>query len=300
MDEHDDWLAEHFEANRTHLRAVAYRLLGSLSEADDAVQEAWLRLSRSGTSGVQNLGGWLTTVVARVCLDMLRSRKSRREVSLDELSGVRVPDPIVTREDRTDPEHETLLADSVGLALLVVLETLTPAERLAFVLHDMFAVPFEEIAPLVGRSSTTARQLASRARRRVRGAANAPDADLARQREVVEAFLAAARGGDFDALVAVLDSDVVLRADRGGVGAGALREVRGAQAVAEQALTFSQFAPFARPALVNGTAGVVVFERGRPFSVMGFTVGGGKIVEIDILADPARLGQLDLMALLDD
>ena len=300
MDEHDDWLAEHFEANRTHLRAVAYRMLGSLSEADDAVQEAWLRLSRSGTSGVQNLGGWLTTVVARVCLDMLRSRKSRREVSLDELSGVRVPDPIVTREDRTDPEHETLLADSVGLALLVVLETLTPAERLAFVLHDMFAVPFEEIAPLVGRSSTTARQLASRARRRVRGAANAPDADLARQREVVEAFLAAARGGDFDALVAVLDSDVVLRADRGGVRAGALREVRGAQAVAEQALTFSQFAPFARPALVNGTAGVVVFERGRPFSVMGFTVGGGKIVEIDILADPARLGQLDLMALLDD
>ena len=299
MDEHD-WLVEHFEANRTHLRAVAYRMLGSLSEADDAVQEAWLRLSRSGTSGVQNLGGWLTTVVARVCLDMLRSRKSRREVSLDELSGVRVPDPIVTREDRTDPEHETLLADSVGLALLVVLETLTPAERLAFVLHDMFAVPFEEIAPLVGRSSTTARQLASRARRRVRGAANAPDADLARQREVVEAFLAAARGGDFDALVAVLDSDVVLRADRGGVRAGALREVRGAQAVAEQALTFSQFAPFARPALVNGTAGVVVFERGRPFSVMGFTVGGGKIVEIDILADPARLGQLDLMALLDD
>ena len=299
MDEHD-WLVEHFEANRTHLRAVAYRMLGSLSEADDAVQEAWLRLSRSDTTGIKNLGGWLTTVVARVCLDMLRSRKSRREVSLDELSGVRVPDPIVTREDRTDPEHETLLADSVGLALLVVLETLTPAERLAFVLHDMFAVPFEEIAPLVGRSSTTARQLASRARRRVRGAANAPDADLARQREVVEAFLAAARGGDFDALVAVLDSDVVLRADRGGVRAGALREVRGAQAVAEQALTFSQFAPFARPALVNGTAGVVVFERGRPFSVMGFTVGGGKIVEIDILADPARLGQLDLMALLDD
>jgi RNA polymerase sigma-70 factor (ECF subfamily) len=300
MDEHDDWLAEHFEANRTHLRAVAYRLLGSLSEADDAVQEAWLRLSRSDTTGIKNLGAWLTTIVARVCLDMLRSRKARGEVPLDELSGVRVPDPIVTREDRTDPEHETLLADSVGLALLVVLETLTPAERLAFVLHDMFAVPFEEIAPLVGRSSTTARQLASRARRRVRGAANAPDADLARQREVVEAFLAAARGGDFDALVAVLDSDVVLRADRGGVRAGALREVRGAQAVAEQALTFSQFAPFARPALVNGTAGVVVFERGRPFSVMGFTVGGGKIVEIDILADPARLGQLDLMALLDD
>jgi RNA polymerase sigma-70 factor (ECF subfamily) len=300
MVDHDDWLAQRFEANRTHLRAVAYQILGSLSEADDAVQEAWLRLDRSDASGVENLKGWLTTVVARVCLDMLRSRKSRREVSLDELSGVRVPDPIVNHEDRTDPEHEALLADSVGLALLVVLETLTPAERLAFVLHDMFAVPFEEIAPLVGRSSTTARQLASRARRRVRGAANAPDADLARQREVVDAFLAAARGGDFYALVALLDSDVVLRADRGRVPAGALREVRGAQAVAEQALTFSQFVPFARPALVNGTAGVVVAPRGRPFSVMGFTVRGGKIVEIDILADPARLGQLDLMALLDD
>src|SRR5918994_902470 len=239
--------------------------------------------------------GWLTTVLARVCLDMLRSRKSRREESL----GARVPEPVAGRADGADPEQEALLSDSVGLALLVVLETLTPAERLAFVLHDMFAVPFEEIAPLVGRSSTTARQLASRARRRVRGAANAPDADLARQREVVEAFLAAARGGDFDALVAVLDSDVVLRADRGGVRAGALREVRGAQAVAEQALTFSQFAPFARPELVNGTAGVVVFERGRPFSVMGFTVRGGKIVEIDILADPARLNQLDLPAVLD-
>jgi RNA polymerase sigma factor (sigma-70 family) len=299
MDEHDEWLAQRFEANRTHLRAVAYRMLGSISEADDALQEAWLRLSRSDTSGVENLGGWLTTVVARVCLDMLRSRSSRREVSLDEPSGVRVPDPIVSREDGTDPEHEALLADGVGLALLVVLETLTPAERLAFVLHDMFAVPFEEIAPIVGRSTTTARKLASRARRRVRGAANVPDADLTRQREAVDAFLVAARGGDFDALVAVLDPDVVLRADRGGVPAGASREVRGAQAVAEQALTFSQFAAFARPALVNGAAGVVVFERGRPFSVMGFTVRGGKIVEIDILADSARLRQLDL-AVLDD
>jgi len=298
MDEHE-WLAQRFEEHRPHLRAVAYRVLGSLSEADDALQETWLHLSRSDTSGVKNLGGWLTTVVARVSLDMLRSRKSRREVSLDEPSGMRVPDPIVSRENGTDPEHEALLADSVGLALLVVLETLTPAERLAFVLHDMFAVPFEEISPIVGRSSTTARQLASRARRRVRGATNVPDADLARQREVVDAFLAAARGGDFDALVAVLDPHVVLRADRGGVPAGASREVRGAEAVAEQALTFSRFAPFARPALVNGAAGVVVFERGRPFSVMGFTVTRGKIVEIDILADSERLRQLDL-AVLDD
>src|SRR5215218_7934309 len=277
MDEHE-WLAQRFEEHRPHLRAVAYRVLGSLSEADDALQETWLHLSRSDTSGVKNLGGWLTTVVARVSLDMLRSRKSRREVSLDEPSGMRVPDPIVSRENGTDPEHEALLADGVGLALLVVLETLTPAERLAFVLHDMFAVPFEEISPIVGRSSTTARQLASRARRRVRGATNVPDADLARQREVVDAFLAAARGG---------------------VPAGASREVRGAEAVAEQALTFSRFAPFARPALVNGAAGVVVFERGRPFSVMGFTVRGGKIFEIDILADSERLRQLDL-AVLDD
>src|SRR5918911_893660 len=250
MDERD-WLAQRFEANRTHLRAVAYRMLGSLSEADDALQETWLRLSRSDTSGVENLDGWLTTVVARVCLDMLRSRKARHEVSLDEPSGVRVPDPIVSRAEGDDPEHEALLADSVGLALLVVLETLTPSERHAFVLHDMFGVPFEEIAPIVGRSSTTARQLASRARRRVQGAANAPDADLALQREVVDAFLAAARGGDFKALVAVLDPDVVLRADVGALLAGASREVRGAQAVAEQALTFSRFAPFARTALVN-------------------------------------------------
>jgi RNA polymerase sigma factor (sigma-70 family) len=295
MDEHD-WLAEQFEANRTHLRAVAYRMLGSLSEADDALQEAWLRLSRSDTSEVENLSGWLTRVVARICLDMLRSRRSRREESLD----VHLPEPIVSRENGIDPEYEALLADSVGLALLAVLETLSPAERLAFVLHDMFAVPFDEIAPIVGRSLAATRQLASRARRHVRGAANVPNADLASQREVVEAFFAAARDGDFDALVAVLDPDVVLRADLGGVPAGASREVRGAPAVADQALTFSQLATFARPALVNGAAGVVVAPRGRPYSVMGFTVRGGKIVEIDILADPARLRQLDFLAVLDD
>jgi len=298
MDEHQ-WLAERFEENRTHLRAVAYRMLGSLSEADDALQEAWLRLSRSDTSGVKNLGGWLTTVVARVCLDMLRSRKSRREAGKKEPLGRYVPDPIVGREDGFDPEHEALLADSVGLALLVVLERLSPAERLAFVLHDMFAVPFEEIAPVVDRSPGAARQLASRARRRVRGAATSPDADLALQREVVDAFLAASRGGDFDALLAVLDPEVVLRADRGATVTGASREVRGAPAVAEQALTFSRFAEFARPALVNGAAGVVVAPRGRPYSVMGFTVTRGKIVGIYILADPARLRRLDL-ALLDE
>jgi RNA polymerase sigma factor (sigma-70 family) len=297
MDEHD-FLAEQFEENRTHLRAVAYRMLGSISEADDALQEAWLRLSRSETSGIENLGGWLTTVVARVCLDMLRSRRSRREGPL----GVYVPEPIVSRQDGIDPEQEALLADSVGLALLVVLETLSPAERLAFVLHDMFAMPFEEIAPLVGRSEVAARQLASRARRRVRGAAPSPDADLTRQREVVDAFLAAARDGDFEALVAVLDPDVVLRSDGGVLRAGLTREVRGAAAVAEQALNFSKFirSARARPALVNGAAGVVSWSPdGRLFAVMGFTVRHGKIVEIDILADPERLSQLDL-ALLDD
>jgi RNA polymerase sigma-70 factor (ECF subfamily) len=298
MDE-QEWLAQRFEEHRTHLRAVAYRMLGSLSEADDALQETWLRLSRSNTSGLENLGGWLTTVVGRVCLnmllDMLRSRKSRREESLD----VHVPEPIVSREDGIDPEHEALLADSVGLALLAVLETLTPAERLAFVLHDMFAVPFEEIAPIVGRSEVATRQLASRARRRVQGAALDPDADLARQREVVDAFFAASRDGDFDTLLAVLDPDVVLRIDGGAVRAGLSREVRGAAAVAEQTLTFSRLSPFIRRALVNGVAGVVVAPRGRPFAVMGFTVRGGKIVEIDVLADPERLGRLDL-AVLDD
>src|SRR5215212_9193725 len=292
MDE-NEFLAKRFGEHRSHLRAVAYRMLGSLSEADDAVQEAWLRLSRSETSGIENLGGWLTTVVGRVCLDMLRSRTSRRVVSLGEPQvGVHVPDPIVSRADGLDPEHEALLADSVGLALLVVLETLTPAERLAFVLHDMFSVPFEEIASIVGRSPTAARQLASRARRRVQGEAHLPDADLATQREVVDAFLAASRDGDFDTLLAVLDPDVVLRIDGGALRAGLSREARGARAVAEQTLTFSRLSPFVRPALVNGAAGVVVAPRGRPFSVMGFTIRGGKIVEVDILADPARLSRL--------
>jgi RNA polymerase sigma factor (sigma-70 family) len=296
MDERD-WLAERFQENRTHLLAVAYRMLGSRSEADDAVQQAWLRLGRADTTGVENLSGWLTTVVARVCLDMLRSRKARREEPL----GVYVPEPIVDREDGIDPEHQALLADSIGLALLVVLETLSPAERLAFVLHDMFAVPFDEIAPIVGRSPSAARQLASRARRRVRGAAPAPDGDLVRQREVVDAFLAAAREGDFDALLAVLDPDVVLRADAGAEAPAwsASREVRGARAVAEQALSFSRFARFARRALVNGAPGIVAAPGGRTFAVTGFTISRDKIVEINILADPARLAQLDL-TILDD
>jgi RNA polymerase sigma factor (sigma-70 family) len=291
MDKHE-WLAQQFEAKRTHLRAVAYRMLGSLSEADDAVQEAWLHISRSDTTGVQNLGGWLTTVVAHICLDMLRSRKSRREEPLD----AHVPDPIVSRAEALDPEHEVLLAESVGLALLVVLQTLAPAERLAFVLHDLFGVPFDEIAPIVGRSATAARQLASRARRRVRGAATSPDTDRTRQREVVDAFFAAARGGDFDALVAVLDPDVVLRSDGGVVHPAATAVVRGAPEVAKRAITFAQPSALIRPALVNGAAGVVVVADGRPFSVMGFTVTGGKIAAIDVLADPDRLRQLDLSA----
>jgi RNA polymerase sigma-70 factor, ECF subfamily len=290
-----EWLAERFEANRTHLRAVAYRMLGSVSEADDAVQEAWLRLSRSETAEVENLRAWLTTVVARVSLDMLRSRASRREEPLDP----HVPEPIVSRADGVDPEHEALLADAVGLALLVVLDRLAPAERLAFVLHDMFAVPFDEIAPLVERSPAATRQLASRARRRVRGAAPGTDADLTRQRELVDAFLAAARDGDFDALVAVLDPDVVLRVDRGAVPRGASREVRGAQAVVEQARTFARLVASARPALVNGAAGVVVAPRGRAVAVAGFTIARGRIVEIDLLADPARLRHLDLTGLDD-
>ena len=286
-----DWLAERFQAHRGHLRAVAYRLLGSLSEADDAVQDAWLRVSRADTGGVENLGGWLTTLVARLCLDRLRARASRREQPL----GVHLPDPIVSRQDDVDPEQQALLAEGVGLALLVVLETLTPAERLAFVLHDTFAVPFDQVAAIVGCSPTAARQLASRARRRVKQHATVPDADLARQRAVVDAFLAAARDGDFDALVAVLDPDVALRADRGAVPLGASRVVRGARAVADGALTFARLGRFARPALVNGAAGVVArAPDGRPLSVVGFTITGGKIVEIDILADPARLRQLDL------
>jgi RNA polymerase sigma-70 factor (ECF subfamily) len=294
MDERE-WLAERFEEHRTRLRALAYRMLGSLSEADDTVQEAWLRLSRTNTSEVENLGGWLTTVVARVSLNMLRSRHSRREEPI----GVHMPDPIVDRADGTDPEHEALLADAAGLALLVVLETLGPAERLAFVLHDMFAVPFDEIAQIVDRSPDAARQLASRARRRVHAANTVPDADVDAQREVVDAFLAAARDGDFDRLVSVLDPDVVLRADLGALPAGGSREVRGAAAVAGQALTYSRLGLVMRPALINGAAGGVSTRDGEPFSVAGITVRGGKIVQIDILADPARLRRLDL-TILDD
>jgi RNA polymerase sigma factor (sigma-70 family) len=294
MHEHD-WLAQQFEEHRSHLRAVAYRMLGSLSEADDALQETWIRISRTDASDVENLGGWLTTVTARVCLNMLRSRRSRR----DEPLGAHVPDPVVSREDDIDPEHEVLLADSVGLALLVVLETLAPAERLAFVLHDMFGVPFDEIAPIVGRSPDAARQLARRARRRVQGAATVPDADLPRQREVVDAFFAAARGGDFEALVGVLHPDVVLRTDGGLVRRGISAMVRGAAEVAERAIMFAQPAAVVLPALVNGAAGVVVTTDGQPVSVMGFTVTNRKIVEIDVVADPERLSELDL-AILDD
>jgi RNA polymerase sigma factor (sigma-70 family) len=288
MDEHD-WLAKRFEENRTHLRAVAHRMLGSSSEADDAVQECWLRLSRSDTSGIQNLGGWLTTVVARVCLDMLRSRKSRREEPL----GTHAPEPIVSA-DGIDPEHEALLADSIGPALLVVLETLAPAERVAFVLHDMFAVPFDQVAPILGRSPPAARQLASRARRRVRGAGKTHDADLTRQREVGDAFLAASRDGNLDALLAVLDPDVVLRADGEAVRMGASSEVRGAQAVAD---TFKGRAQAAQPALVNGAVGAAWAPCGRPRVVFGFAIAHGKIVEIDLLADPVHLRQIDLVVL---
>jgi RNA polymerase sigma factor (sigma-70 family) len=291
-----DWLAEDFEKNRTRLRAVAYRMLGSLADADDAVQEAWLRLSRSDASGVDNLGAWLTTIVVRVCLNVLRSRNTRRE----EPVGVHMPDPVISRMDGTNPEDEALLADSVGLALQVVLETLAPAERLAFVLHDMFDLPFDEIAPMVGRTPATARQLASRARRRVRGAeVRAPDPDIARQREVVDAFFAAAHHGDLDALVAVLDPDVVLRSDAGTARPGAPVVLHGAAAVAGRALMFTRPSTLVRPALVNGAAGVVVTAGGRPVSVMGFTVSRGKIVEIDVIADPERLLRLDL-AVLDD
>jgi RNA polymerase sigma-70 factor (ECF subfamily) len=288
-----EWLARQFEDYRPHLRAVAYRMLGSLSEADDALQDAWLRLSRADTSEVENLRGWLTTIVARVALNTLRSRKTRREQPLD----VRVPDPIIDPADGSDPEHEALLADSVGLALLVVLETLTPAERLAFVLHDMFAVPFEEIAPIVERSPEATRQLASRARRRVRGAAPVPDADLSAQWEVVEAFLAAAREGDFDALVAVLDPDVVLRADGGRTGV--TEHLRGAETVASQALLWSRVDLTMRRVLINGAAGVVAFRHGKPFSIAAVTIKNGRIVEIDFLTDPERIAQLDLTELGD-
>jgi RNA polymerase sigma factor (sigma-70 family) len=291
--ENQVWLAERFEENRPHMRAVAYRMLGSLSEADDAVQEAWLRLSQADTSDVANLGAWLTTVVGRISLNMLRSRRTRRQEPL----GPQMPEPIIDRVDGTDPEHEALLSDSVGLALLVVLETLPPAERLAFVLHDMFALPFDEIAPIVERSPEAARQLASRARKRVQGEKVIPDADLDQQRQVVDAFMAASRSGDFEALLAVLDPDVVLRADMG--AAGELSEVRGAEAVAHRAHFYAGLALEARPALVNGVPGGVTTRNGRPFAVGAFTVRGGKIVAIDILADPARLSQLDL-TVLDD
>ncbi|MET7852747.1 RNA polymerase sigma factor SigJ [Streptomyces avermitilis] len=289
-----DLLAGRFEEHRGHLRAVAYRMLGSLSEADDAVQETWLKLSRADVSDVRNLAGWLTTVVSRVCLNLLRSRASRREEPMDTF----VPDPVVSPLECVDPEQEVLLADSVGLALLVVLETLEPAERLAFVLHDMFAVPFDDIAPIVDRSSAATRQLASRARRRVQGSAPAPDPDLGRQKRVLDAFLAASRGGDFEALLSVLDPDVVLRADAGGLvgGVAVSKLVRGAAAVAEQALMFRQLAQFSRLVLVNGAVGVVTVLDGQPMGVMGVTVVDGRIVDICILSDPERLNGLDLPA----
>jgi RNA polymerase sigma factor (sigma-70 family) len=288
-----DWLAVRFEENRPRLRAVAYRMLGSPSEADDALQECWLHLNRSDLSGVENVAGWLTTVVARVCLDMLRSRKARRE----EPFGARAV-PTDRRDDGLDPEDAALLADSVGLAMLVVLDTLNPAERLAFVLHDMFAVPFDEIASVVGRSPAATRQLASRARRRVQATDAVPDADRTRQREVVDAFLAASRKGDFVALLALLDPDVVVRADASAAPVGS-REVRGAQAVARQALTYSQRAPHAQPALVNGAAGIVVAPHGRLLIAMVFGVAYGKIVEIEVVADRDRLAELDLAILSD-
>jgi len=284
-----EFLAERFESHRSHLRAVAYRMLGSLAEADDAVQEAWIKLSRVDADRVDNLGGWLTTVVGRVCLDMLRWRRTRGEEPLEEGPGVRMPEPVISPVSGIDPEQAALLADSVGLALLVVLERLAPAERLAFVLHDLFAVPFEEIAPIVGRTPAASRQLASRARRRVQGEAPAPDPDLAQQREVVDAFLAAAREGDFDALVAVLDPDVVARTE-GGVTAGAI-------AVASGASSFAHLARIARPALVNGAAGVVVIAEGRLINVLAFTVVHGRIAVIDILNDPEQLSGLDVTVL---
>jgi RNA polymerase sigma factor (sigma-70 family) len=291
MDE-NEWLAERFREQRPHLRSVAYRLLGSLSEADDALQEAWLRLSRADASAVENLGGWFTTIVARVSLNMLRARKAKRESPLEE----RLPDPIVSPRDGGggggggNPEQEALIADSVGLAMLVVLETLTPAERIAFVLHDVFAVPFDEIASITDRTPAGVRQLASRARRRVQAQAPVPDADLARQWEVLEAFSAASREGNFEALMSVLDPDIVLREDG---GPGAFMMVRGARAVTERAMMFSHLGAAARPALVNGAAGVVVAPGGRVFAVMGFTIAGGRIVEIYVLNDAERLAEMD-------
>lgn len=286
-------LAERFEADRDHLRSVAYRMLGSVAEADDAVQDAWFRLVRADRSEIDNLSGWLTTVVARICLDRLRTRSSRREDSFE----AHVPDPIVTLEGAHDPEHEALLVDSIGLALLVVLETLSPPERLAFVLHDVFAVPFDEVAEIVGKSPEATRQLASRARRRVQGGPTAPDTDLTEQRRVVDAFFAAARDGDVEGLIAVLDPDVVLRSDGGTLRPAATALVRGAAEVAARAMTFAHLHQHVRPVLVNGVAGVVVAPAGRPYSVMAFTVVGDRIVAIDALADPERLQALDLTAL---
>jgi RNA polymerase sigma-70 factor (ECF subfamily) len=283
------WVADRFEEHRARLRAVAYRMLGSVADADDALQDAWVRVTRADTGGIDNIGAWLTTVVARVCLNMLRARNVRRSEPLDG----RLPDPVVAPEGRLAPEEEALMADSVGLALQVVLETLSPAERLAFVLHDMFQLPFDEIAPLVGRSPDAARQLASRARRRVKGAdVRTPDPDLGRQRRVVDAFFAAARGGDFDALVALLDPEVVLRADGFPGRPRASTTVRGAEAVARQARLGANRAAQLHPALVNGAAGVVITLRGRPHAVMAFTVAGGRIVEIDALVDPERVGRV--------
>ncbi len=288
-----DEIADLFEEHRARLRAVAYRMLGSVADADDAVQETWLRLSRSDPAEIENLGGWLTTVVARVCLNVLRSRRTHGEEPLD----VHVPDPVIDRPDAVAPEHEALLADAVGLALLTVVQTLPPPERLAFVLHDSFGVPFEEIAAIVDKSPAAARQLASRGRRKVRGAASAPQPDQARQRAIVDAFFAAARDGDFDALVAVLDPDVVLRADSGRPDTSVL--MRGPAAVAGNAMMYSSGAPWVRPALVNGAAGVVVIPPGGPVAVVAFTVVGDRIVGVDALTDPDRLTQLDLSALTD-
>ena len=289
MDERD-WLAERFQEHRPRLRAVAYRMLGSTSEADDAVQETWIRLSGSAVGEIGNLEAWLITVVGRVALNMLRSRKTRREEPL----GAHLPDPIVDRADGVDPEHEALLADSVGLALFVVLETLTPAERLAYVLHDMFSVPFDEIGAILGRSPDAARQLASRGRRRIRDADTTPDADTAAQQEVVKAFLAAARDGDFDALLAVLDPDVVRRTDSGN---GIIVELRGAENVARGAMGASLLGLDVRPALVNGAAGWVSLLDGELFAIGAFTLQNGRITAIDILLDPARLARVDLTGL---
>ncbi|MER7751404.1 sigma-70 family RNA polymerase sigma factor [Kitasatospora sp. NPDC097643] len=289
-------LAGRFEAERPQLRSVAYRMLGSVAEAEDAVQEAWLRLSRSDVSGVRNLGAWLTTVVGRICLDQLRSRAARREDPLpeQEAAPVRLPDPVIGGLSTLDPVHGILVADSVGIALMVVLETLAPAERLAFVLHDLFDVPFEEIAPVLGRTSAATRQLASRARRRVQGATPAADHDTVRKREVVDAFLAAARGGDFDALLAVLDPDVLVRSDGGALLPSSMR--RGATGVAGTAITFARFAAEVRPVLVNGSPGVVSFADGKALSVMSFTILDGRITGLDILTDPVRLAALGLTA----